>query len=667
MKQQQPRVIGLDIFRDLPVGTGYEELANVFETTPNLIGIRKVVANQPGGSAVNPPPILSKLGQVAANDLVVDSDGKIRRVLLGLEDKSQQQIRSLGAELALRYLAAGEIKPEVIDKDKRQMQLGKSQFLPLAANDGGYARIDVSGYQLLSNFRNIRSGFHHISLTDALEGRFQEQIRDRIVLIGITSESAGDIFLTPYSSWGYAPTYFSGVSIHADVASQIISAALDGRAPMQFWSEWAETGCIIAAAFLGVILTWGLYESRIFPKSKSSALLGVSLMTLASTALLSISFVGAGYLAFLLGWWIPAMAPVLALTASSLATVSYIAQLSGRMRQTFGRYLSDEVATNLLETRQGLKLGGEKRQVTVLIADLRGFSAISERVQPEIAVQVINEYLEVMIDIVNQYKGILNEVLGDGLFIFFGAPIQRHDDTQRAIACAIAMQLAMKDINAELAKSDLPNLAMGIGIHTGEVLAGNIGSERRAKYTIVGSEVNLASRIESYSVGGQILASQATVKEVSAIVRVDQQLQVQLKGFPEPLKLYEIGGIGGRFNLSLPKETDQLILLNQPVPIQLVLLEEKHLANEIIQGWMLQLSPTAAEIRTSHPINSLVNVRLNLQVNQKKASGLGDVYAKVVEQPRQQQGVFQVRFTAVPPEVAALFHYLCEASKLHPE
>jgi len=662
LKQQQPRVIGLDIFRDLPVGEGQDELAKVFETTPNLIGIRKVVADRASGAVVNPPPILNKLGQVAANDLIADADGKIRRILLGLQDKTGQQISTLGAELALRYLAVQGVAPEVIDRDNQQIQLGKAQFVPLKSNDGGYVNIDDRGYQLLGKFRNLRAGFRSISFNDALEGRFPEPIRDRVVLIGITAESAGDFFLTSYSRSGNNSINFSGVSIHAEAVSQILRAALEGDAPIRFWSDWVEIGCIVVAALIGTSLSWGLHTYHIVLKRKKHTLIGTPLITLSTIALLSAVLLGGGYVAFLQGWWVPVMAPILALTASSLVTIGYVAQLSDKMRQTFGRYLTDEVATNLLETRKGLKLGGEKRKVTILISDLRGFSAISDRINPETAVQVINQYLEVMIDVVNQYKGILNEVVGDGLFIFFGAPIQREDDTQRAIACAISMQLAMQKINAQLVELDLPELSMGIGLHTGEVLAGNIGSERRAKYTIMGSHVNMASRIESYTVGGQILASQALLKEVGEVVRVDQQLQVQLKGFSEVLKLYEIGGIGGRFNLHLPKHEEILIQLSQPIPIQFTRLEGKYLSKETSKSLIIELSPTSGVIVCNQPIDLLENIRFNLQINHKKASGLGDIYAKVLKQLPHQQNAFLVRFTAVPPEVAALFHYLCQTT-----
>src|SRR6476469_5808100 len=161
--------------------------------------------------------------------------------------------------------------------------------------------------------------------------------------------------------------------------------------------------------------------------------------------------------------------------------------------------LTDEVVANLLETPQGLELGGEKRKVTIIMSDLRGFSALSERVSSETAVDVINFYLEVMTETINQYQGRINDIMGDGLLVMFGAPIAREDDARRAIACSITMQLAMDRVNQHNQQMNLASLEMGIGINTGEVLVGNIGSKKRAKYTVMGSPVNLASRIESYT------------------------------------------------------------------------------------------------------------------------------------------------------------------------
>jgi adenylate cyclase len=656
LKQQQPRAIGLDIYRDLPVEPGYQELLKVFESTPNLIGIRKVVGNS-SGSAVNPPPALSKLGQVGANDFVVDSDGKIRRSLFSLTDtKSGQTIPSFGVVLALTYLGAKDIKLEEIDASKQKYKLGKAIFTPFDANDGGYVRADAGGYQILSNFRNLRQGFRTISMSKVLEGGMPpDMMRDRIVLIGPTAESIGDFFYTPYSSAevGQSATRVSGVLIHADIVSQMLSAALEGRPQIKVWSEPLEWLWIFGWAVVGATVSWiQRYRGGV---RKRSRLMAVSIF-LAGGGLIYGS-----YLAFLQGWWIPVVPPVLALAGTALAIVSYVAHTATGMRQTFGRYLTNEVVANLLETPEGLKLGGEKRKVTILMSDLRGFSALSERVPPETAMDVINFYLEVMTEVISDYHGTINEIMGDGILVMFGAPILREDDSQRAIACAIAMQLAMDRVNQHNQQLNQPALEMGIGINTGEVLVGNIGSKQRAKYTVLGSPINLAARIESLSVGGQVLVSKDTLADASSIVRVDEKMQVQPKGFQEPITVYEIGGIGGKFNLFVPKAEEMLVVVNQEIPVQYAVLKGKHLGEKVFQGRIIKLSAYKAEIHSENSVELLSNLKINLLTGTERARGLGDIYAKVVEISVNSPTNFCICFTGIPPEVTALFYYLCKS------
>ncbi|HEY9628620.1 MAG TPA: adenylate/guanylate cyclase domain-containing protein [Coleofasciculaceae cyanobacterium] len=225
------------------------------------------------------------------------------------------------------------------------------------------------------------------------------------------------------------------------------------------------------------------------------------------------------------------------------------------IRQVFGRYLSDEIVMNLLEKPEGLKLGGDRRTITILTSDLRSFTSLSERLQPEEVINLLNLYLEHMAEVINHYGGTIDEFMGDGILVLFGAPTPHEDDALRAVACACAMQLAMGKVNEQMVQLGLPELAMGIGINTGDVVVGNIGSEKRAKYGIVGSQVNLAYRIESYTRGGQILVSAATLKAAGASVKVSGKQQVQPKGISVPVTIYEVYGVGGRHSLYLPRET----------------------------------------------------------------------------------------------------------------
>jgi len=242
------------------------------------------------------------------------------------------------------------------------------------------------------------------------------------------------------------------------------------------------------------------------------------------------------------------------------------------IKKMFGRYLSTEVMNTLLEDPSALELGGEKRKVTIMMTDLRGFTDLSERLTPEQVVQLLNTYFEVMVDVVLQYSGTINEIIGDALLVIFGAPQEMPDRSQRAIACAIEMQNAMAKVNHRNSAQSLPDLEMGIGLNETEVIVGNIGSSRRSKYAVVGSGVNMTSRIESYSVGGQILISESVRQEAEEILRIDGQRDILPKGAETPLRIYEVGGIAGHYNLVLDYEDQPLAPLARHVPLSYTVL-----------------------------------------------------------------------------------------------
>src|SRR5262245_33842198 len=163
---------------------------------------------------------------------------------------------------------------------------------------------------------------------------------------------------------------------------------------------------------------------------------------------------------------------------------------SGRkydIREAFGRYLTDEVVSNVLESSTALELKGEKRTVTMMMTDLRGFTSLAGRLAPERVVSLINRYLTAMVPIINQYQGTVDEIIGDAIFVLFGVPLWQENNAQRAVACAVAMQLAMDIVNEQNRQEDLPEVEMGIGVHTGPVVVGNVGSPERMKYGVVGS------------------------------------------------------------------------------------------------------------------------------------------------------------------------------------
>lgn len=662
LKAQQPRAIGMDIYRDLPVHPGHQALVEVFKSTPNLIGIQKV-AGKMGRETVAPPPVLKEKGQVGANDLIFDGDNRVRRGLIYLTD-NEETVYSFSLHLALQYLDKEGIVPEIVEGTDN-WKLGKTVFVPFEANDGGYVRSDAGGYQLLINYRGGSRHFETVSMTDILEDRVPPDWgRDRIILIGKVGESFKDLFFTPYSRSLFAlPVPVAGVEIHAHLTSQIISAALVGRPLIKTWNEPVEWLWILFWSGVGATISWQLRYVD-----------GVRILSWRRWASFIVAggiLLGSTYIAFLGGWWLPVIPPFLALAGSAAAITAYIARNAVEIRKTFGRYLTDQVVANLLESPLGLKLGGERRKITILTSDLRGFTATSERLSPEEVIKILNLYLGFMVDAIAKYQGTIDEFMGDGILVLFGAPTSREDDAKRAVACAVEMQLAMDSVNKQIEQWGLPPLEMGIGINTGEVVVGNIGSEKRTKYGVVGSQVNLTYRIESYTTGGQILISEPTLKDAGPIVIIAGQKEVLPKGVKQPIIIYEVGGIGGKYNLSLSKKEEIFFPLSEVIPIQYRLLEGKHIGDILFKGSLVQLSAKSAQVCSDNEEQQgippgLSNIKLNLLTPAQKAELSEDVYAKVLEKSAENQN-FYICFTAKPPEVEAQLNSLYQLIKLNSE
>jgi adenylate cyclase len=320
------------------------------------------------------------------------------------------------------------------------------------------------------------------------------------------------------------------------------------------------------------------------------------------------------------------------------------------VRRAFGRYVSEEVATSILQSPEGLELGGEEREVTILMSDLRGFTALAARLSPREVIEFLNLYLEAMVDVISRYEGTIDEIIGDAILVMFGAPLACDDHAAKAVACGLAMQLAMTEVNRRLAAKGAAELEMGIGIHTGRVIVGNIGSLRRTKYAAVGSSVNLAGRIESFTTGGQLLISEGTRDAVKIPLRIDGQFQVEPKGATRSLQLYEIGGIGEPFNLSLPSRSAALGSLPQPLPISFTVLEEKFLGRTVHEGRLAALSESEAGIESALALVPLSNLKIELKPMAGANPG-GEIYAKVIGAVAGASGQTRIRFTSLSPEL----------------
>ncbi|MEO1591575.1 MAG: CHASE2 domain-containing protein [Cyanobacteria bacterium J06632_22] len=314
IRSQQPRVIGIDLYRDLPEEPGHEELLNVYETTPQLVGVEKII-----GSRVDPPPVLADLGRVAIADLVLDGDRTIRRALFSAEDSQDGSIKAgLATQTALQYLGTEGINLEAVDPDNQVFQLGQAIYRPMKNRAAGYRKEDLGGYQVLVNWRGTADQFIQVSMGDLLAGEVAPDLmQNKLVLVGTTAPSSNDFFETPYSgAWLSERQPMAGVFVHANIASQLISGALDGRQGLTGWSTWQQIIWIVTWTTLGSAGSWWL-ETRNHQEGRRRSV-GAPLAATASGVLL----LGGAYGAFLAGWVIPLVPSLAALTGSAILTVN---------------------------------------------------------------------------------------------------------------------------------------------------------------------------------------------------------------------------------------------------------------------------------------------------------------------------------------------------------
>ena len=321
------------------------------------------------------------------------------------------------------------------------------------------------------------------------------------------------------------------------------------------------------------------------------------------------------------------------------------------IRNTFGRYVSQEVVDELLTSPDGLRLGGELREITLLVSDLRGFTAMSSLMKPHEVIEVMNNYLSHMIDIITRFGGTVDEFQGDGILAFFGAPIKVEKGPARAVACAIEMQNAMEVVNEDQRRRNLPELQMGIGINTGEVIVGNLGSEKRTKYSAIGTTINTAYRIESYTVGAQILISSSTHAYIKDIVDVNGTIDVQFKGLEESLTVFDVTGIRGEFSGSIPeKAPETFAALSPALPVKFFALEGKTISEKFIQGNITRLSKISAEAEAGVEIEKLSS--LKMRIDPEGMDEILEAYVKVMDiQPSKgAEGRYQINlaFTSLP-------------------
>ncbi|MGA8832502.1 MAG: adenylate/guanylate cyclase domain-containing protein [Desulfomonilaceae bacterium] len=320
------------------------------------------------------------------------------------------------------------------------------------------------------------------------------------------------------------------------------------------------------------------------------------------------------------------------------------------IRDAFGRYVTQEVVNRLLKSHDGLKLGGEIREISMMMSDIRGFTALTANMKPEDIITLLNRYLGEMVDILLDFRGIIDEIIGDGILSFFGAPEPLEDHPERAVACALKMQQAMAEINTRNMVDGLPRLEMGIAVNTGSVVVGNIGSDKRVKYGAVGPDVNFTGRMESFSVGGQVLVSQSTYERLSSILVVKNILEVEMKGFEHKVKLYDVIGIRGKYSIALKDREEIFRSLATPIIITYFELSRKTVSSRGTLGTLREVSQREAKIVCSEPVALWENIKIILH-DEKGEISKAVIYAKVISVEKIHD-IYHVRvhFTSVSPQ-----------------
>lgn len=272
---------------------------------------------------------------------------------------------------------------------------------------------------------------------------------------------------------------------------------------------------------------------------------------------------------------------------------------------------------------------------------------------PEQVIDLLNRYLAKMIEILLDNQAIIDEIVGDGILPFFGAPETQKDHSVRAVATVLRMQEAMKEVNRLNRADGLPLLEMGIAVNTGQVVVGNIGSERRAKYSVVGSHVNFTSRIEAYALGGQVFISSGTYERIKDLAEIVNVVEVEAKGMPGLVTLYEVLGLGADYDLHLTGKMEILVALPEPLPVSLYRIEDKIITGTAGNAWVTELSESAARVVYEGELKEWedVNVRLLSQAREELPARL---YGKVIAVQASREGHHEatVRFTSLSADAA---------------
>ena len=443
---------------------------------------------------------------------VPDSDGTVRWVPLAMRF-GDEIYPHLSLEAVRRYLGSPPLIMNAAAYGVDSIRIGKT-VIPT----------DERG-RLLINYRGDQKTFPHYSVVDVLDGSVpKDAFKDKIVLVGATAIGIYDVRVTPFSG------VFPGVEIHANVIDNILKNDAVNR------PDWIVVFDIAAILSLGCLLS--LVIIRLKP-------VGAMLFT---TGLLAAYVLANDYVFSAWKIWLTAVYPSLTMVFVFGGVTTYRVLTEEKkkkeIRGAFGRYVAPSLVEHILKDPSKLVLGGEERRLTVFFSDIRGFTTISEGLTPQMLVTVINDYLTPMTDIILKNGGTVDKYMGDAIMAFWGAPVWQEDHPTRAANTALEMMEKLRELQAEWSGRGIPRIDIGIGLSTGKLTVGNMGSHLRFDYTVMGDSVNLGSRLEGMNkeYGTHIIVPKYTYEDIKHEFILRQLDTIKVKGKNVPIKIYELMG-----------------------------------------------------------------------------------------------------------------------------
>ncbi|WP_110018757.1 CHASE2 domain-containing protein [Plasticicumulans acidivorans] len=531
------QTIGVDLYRDHPLAPGEAQFERLLTEHSQVFAIMKF--GKPGASGVAPPPVLAGTPRVGFSDVPLDDDGRVRRALLFMHDPEGRLYSGFGLRLALHWLAhQPRIFPQADPLDG-SLRLGPTALRPLDIDAGPYARNDPRGYQMLLDFAD--GELPRYSLADVLDGRVDASaFAGRVVIVGVVAASVKDVFDTPVD------TRMAGIELHGRIVSQLLRSGLGEMRPLRSLPLAAQFGWIALWALPAALLALRCRPAAVF-----YPLLFAGLLLVAAAAAV----------AWMRGWWLPALPAALGWLLAGLGVRIWLArqQLIERraLMRLFARHVSPAVADMIWRERESFLEGGRMRpralQASVLFADLCEFTPLAEQLSPDEVFEWLDYHLQALGNALLAHGGMIDKYIGDAVMGVFGPPQSHQEhhervaDARAAVDSALEMRRLLDQLNNYWGQRGRRPSRLRIGIHSGPVVAGNLGSDERLEYTVLGDTVNIAARLEAYpwqegSVPEpcRILISESTRRLIGEDYRVEAVGTVRLKGRRAELTVYRV-------------------------------------------------------------------------------------------------------------------------------